>query len=370
MGLVLAACAASAAPAGAQVGPVRAAVIYENYSFDAGLIFDRVTEMTVPIGFDIRLGRFGTLAASTGYARITLRSTDVAQLPHQDLSGVLDSELRLSMNLVPGRLVAIAMGVLPTGIRSVDQEQLSILGVISSDIIGFAAPSLGSGGSVGGGLAGAIPLGRFALGFGATYRMPLAYQPVIGRSDNLKPGAEIRLRAGVEGALSRQTFTRLAVVYAMRGKDQVAATNQNGVGNRVIGYLAVNQQLGKMAATLYGFDVFRGEPTLEASAAGAAILPRGNLIAGGFQLAIPLGRNTEFTPRAEMRFSAAAPDTSAAPMERLGRSSRFGFDLRQRMSRSLALVLQAGRVSGNVRQADTDVGLSGWRGAFHLELNP
>ncbi|MEX0691398.1 MAG: hypothetical protein WD934_05145 [Gemmatimonadales bacterium] len=360
----------TASPAAAQLfGPARTAVLYESYAFDPGLIFDQITQLTVPIGMDLRLGRLGTLATSTGFTRITLRSTDVGQLANQDLSGMLDTELRLSVPLSPGRLIAIATGVLPTGVSTVEQSQLSILGAISSDIIGFAAPSVGSGGSVGGGLIGVVPLGRFALGFGATYRLPLAYQPVLGNVDDLQPGAEIRLRAALEGGLSRQTFTRLALIYAVRSKDQVASQTQNGVGNRLIAYLSVNQQLGRMALTLYGFDVFRGEPQIEGSTVGAAILPRGNLLAGGMRLAIPLGQATEFTPRFELRVSTAAADTAAAPMERLGQSMRFGFDLRRRLSPGASLVAQGGMVSGSVRQANADIGMSGWRTALHLELH-
>ena len=149
-GLLLAALAASVAPATAQLfGPTRTAVIFENYSFDTGLIFDRVTEMTVPLGMDFRLGRLAGLAVSTGYARITLRSTDAAQLASQDVSGMLDTELRLSLNIIPGRLVAIASGVIPTGIKTVEDEERSILGAISSDVIGFASPAIGSGAASG-----------------------------------------------------------------------------------------------------------------------------------------------------------------------------------------------------------------------------
>ena len=367
----LAVAASAVTPLAGQVGPVRAAAFYESYSFDAGLIFDRVTEITVPVGLDVGLGRLGTLALSTGFARIALASTDQTQLTDQNLSGTLDTELRLSLNIVPGRLIAVANGTLPTGIRSVEQDQLSILGALSSDVIGFSAPSLGGGGAVGGGLVTALPLGRFALGVGGTYRLPLAYEPVIGRTDDLKPGAEFRLRTGLEGPLSRRTYVRLAVIYAVRQKDQVAGSTQHGVGNRIIAYLSANQQLGSTALTLYGFDVFRGSPQVEGSALGAAILPRGNLMAGGFRWAVPLGRATVFTPRAELRVSSAAPDTTAGvALQRLGSSVRVGFDFRRRLGASLAMVLQGGYASGSVRQGDADVGFGGFRSAFHLELTP
>lgn len=354
------------------VGPVRSAVIYEGYSFDAGLVLSKISELTVPLGVDVRLGRMGTLTLSSGYARVSLTSADKTQLPDQQVSGLLDTELRFGFNLIPGKLILLATGALPTGIKTVQQEQLSILGAISSDIIGFSSSTLGSGGSVGGGFAGAVPLGRFALGLGATYKLPLSYQPIIGRSDELKPGAEFRMRGGVEGPLSRTTYVRLAAIFASRQKDQVAAQTQNGVGNRMIEYLAVNQGLGSSQLTLYGFDVYRGSPQVEATAAGAAILPKGNLLALGARFAVPLksGGTSRITPRLEYRVSSAAPDTATATMQRLGSSVRAGMDLQFPLSRSLSTVLQGGYVSGNVVQSGTQVGLHGFRAALQLVLTP
>ena len=165
-----------------------------------------MSELTVPVGFDIGLGRLGSLALSGGYAGVNLTSSDRQQLPDQKVTGMLDTEARLSVNLVPGKLVALFTGAAPTGTKSVQQEQLSVLGAISSDVIVFSATSLGSGGNVGGGLVGAIPAGKFAIGFGATYRMPLSYTPVVSAS-SLQPGSEIRLRGGLEGSMGPKTYS-------------------------------------------------------------------------------------------------------------------------------------------------------------------
>ena len=110
-----------------------------------------------------------------------LRSTDPQQLSNQNIAGMLDTEARLSINLVSGRLVALATGAIPTGTKTVQQEQLSVLGAISSDVIGFSASNLGSGGHVGAGFVGATPVGKFALGYGATFRLPLSYTPITGQ---------------------------------------------------------------------------------------------------------------------------------------------------------------------------------------------
>lgn len=349
---------------------VRTAVLYESYTFDAGLLFNKVTEMTVPIAISFGLGRFGNLAISTGYAKAEITSTDPTQISDQQISGVLDTEARLSFDLIPGRLVGIVSGAVPTGTKTVAFEELSVLGAISSDLIGFSAANLGTGGNVGAGFAGAVPVGRMALGFGATFRKPLTYEPVLGRTTELRPGAEIRLRGGLEGAIATRTYIRLAAIYARREKDVVSDSTRNGVGNRIIGYVSLNQGLGSASVTVYGFDVFRGNPQLESTAAGAAILPRGNLLAAGLRFDFPLGRTTTVEPNVEYRVSDAAPDASTTSLERLGESFRYGVDLRIRATRRWAIVLQGGGISGYVTQSAARINFRGFRSALHLEFTP
>jgi hypothetical protein len=274
------------------------------------------------------------------------------------------------VNVVPGRLVLIATGSVPTGTKSVQPEQLAVLGAISSDVIGFSAGSLGSGGTVGGGFIGAVPLGRFALGFGATYKLPLSYQPVLGQDNMLQPGGEIRFRGGLEGALARRTYLRFAGIYARSSPDKVAGTTRHGVGTRLIGYLSLSQGIGSANVTVYGFDVFRGDPQIEQTAAGAAYLPRGNLLAIGGRVDLPLGLRTTVAPVFEYRVSAAAADTSATALQRLGGSVRTGVELRQVFSPRIAALLQGGGVFGNVVQAGDRIGFNGFRVAASLEVSP
>ena len=72
---------------------------------------------------------------------------------------------------------------------------------------------------------------------------------------------------------------------------------QNGVGSRLITYLSLNQGLGAAKSfTLYGFDVLRGQPQLEQTAVGAAVLPRGNLLALGARFDLGLAPATTVSP--------------------------------------------------------------------------
>ncbi len=353
----------------------RTAVLYESYTFDTLLVFDRVSEMTVPLGLSYTFGRLGNIALSSGYARVDLRSSGTdTTFGDQQLSGLLDTEARLSVNVMPGKLVMLVTGAVPTGIKTVEQEELSILGALSSDVVGFAASNLGSGGNVGGGLVGAFPLGRWAAGFGATFRQPMGYAPVLGEDEQLKPGSEVRLRAGLEGPLARRTYVRTATIFARTSKDRIAFSGvdstRHGVGNRLITYVSINQGIRSLSLTLYGFDVFRGDPQIEATAIGAAKLPRGNLLAVGGRLDVPLGGTTTVSPNAEWRGSDAAPNDTTTALERLGASLRYGVDVRHRLTPGTALVLQGGGTSGHLFQAGSRVNLSGYRVALHLEISP
>ena len=357
-------------------GPLttRGAAFFETYSFGASdsgktLIYKTVSELTVPIGADVKLGRRGSFAVSSGFAMVKLVSNDPL-FPSQRLSGPLDTETRLSWELVPGKLIVLANGVVPTGSKTVQREQLAILGAISSDVIGYSAPSLGSGGNLGGGVVGAVPVGKFSAGFGATYKQALSYQPLAGQTRVLQPGSELRFRTGFEGAAARRTFVRVAAILARSSRDRIADTVRNGVGTRVIAYLSVNQAFGKASVTVYGFDVYRGSPQVEPTPTGAAILPKGNLISAGARLDYAVSTRTTLSPRLEVRGSAAAADTASAALQRLGSSFRFGVDARQVLKTGMAAVLQAGGVVGSLLQAGQAIPFSGLRAALSLEYTP
>ena len=83
---------------------VRVSTLFESYSFGTGLPFSKVTEFTVPLSITYQLGRFGNVALSSGYATVSLTSSDPTQLADQTVSGVLDTEARLSVKGLNGRL--------------------------------------------------------------------------------------------------------------------------------------------------------------------------------------------------------------------------------------------------------------------------
>ncbi|MDH4044774.1 MAG: hypothetical protein OEY20_04120 [Gemmatimonadota bacterium] len=340
---------------------VRAQAVYESYSFDPGFNFEKVSEFSVPVGVDLSIGRRLDVTLSAGY--VSLEVTPKAD--YERVSGMLDTQLRFGIKLIPGHLTAIIAGAVPTGVK-VDSAQASVLTPIASDVIGFAIPTLGMGGSLGGGLVGAVSAGRFAIGMGATYHYPFSYQPFQNSTTELVPGSELRGRLGIEGPLARTTYMRFAGVYAARSKDQFGGVTQSGVGNRLIGYGEVIQGIGRMQLTLYAFDVYRGSPSIE----GPAVLPKGNLIAAGFRHAVPVTRTLSLAPRVEWRMSTAAVETTgpigATPtfgsLQKAGSSFRIGMDVRQAFSPGVSLGVYGSGLFGDVRpEGGADVPINGWR---------
>ena len=103
-------------------------VFVESYSFDEGLDFSRVSQVTVPIGVTVPF-RWGALAFSSGYVYTDLKAAAGSALSDQSLSGLLNTELRLSWDAVPGRLTVFAIGAIPTGVETVTQDELAVLAV-------------------------------------------------------------------------------------------------------------------------------------------------------------------------------------------------------------------------------------------------
>jgi hypothetical protein len=347
---------------------VRAQTVYESYAFDPGFTFDKVSEFAIPVGVDLSFGRRVDVTLSTGYVSLALEP----ETDYETVSGLIDTELRLGINLIPGRLIAVFTGVVPTGVK-VDEANAGVLTPIASDVIGFAIPTLGMGASVGGGFVGAMPVGKFALGAGLTAMYPFTYEPFQNSTTQLAPGGEIRGRLGVEGPLATRTYLRVAGVFAARGKDEFDGQIQSGIGQRYIGYAEVVQGIGRMQLTLYGFDVYRGDPSIE----GAAVLPKGNLIAAGFRHAIPVTSSFSVAPRAEWRMSTAAPVTSSEPdgtpitfgaLQKVGSSLRLALDMTQTLARGVAVSGYGSWLTGDVRPegSATDIPLSGWRAGLTL----
>jgi len=351
---------------------VRGAALFESYKFSGNLgsAFDHVSELSLPLTLSAQLGRRTALTVATGYARVSIsnqgRETSL-------ITGVLDTELRLAFQAVPDRITIFTTSRFPTGIASLEQSDLLVLGVLARDVIGFSSSNLGGGGAVGGGIAVSAPVGRMALGLAASFTENGTFRPVQGLAGEFRPGGEIRARLGLEGPIAQRSFLQMSGIFTHHGEDEVSGASQSSVGNTFSGSVSLNQGLGATTLTLYVFDLYRSASGLVPTAVGTAFLNRGNLFAAGARWSFPLAGGTSLTPRVEIRDSKADTNGSGSGflkgLAQLGRTTRFGVDLRHRIGQRQAVVLRGGTLSGSVvDNMGMDVDVTGYRVSLQLEI--
>jgi hypothetical protein len=302
---------------------------------------------------------------------VSLTGDPSAGLENQEVSGIIDTEARLVLELVPDRVSFLTTAVAPTGMEALHVDEEAVLTALSSQVIGFSTTRLGGGGRAGAGFVGAFPVGEMALGLAGTYTHSLSYSPLVGQSSEWKPGGEIRIRAGLEGTVAPQSYLRVAAIFAARQADQLDGNQQGEVGNQVHVYASLNQGFESSALTLYMFDSYRSAPQIESTSIGAVLLPKGNLLALGAKLEIPVARETRLIPKAEFRRLTEAPrdETGGGSLEAAGSTFRLGADLKHPLNQNLALVVEANALFGNVGAGNgATVGVSGFRGGLHLEF--
>jgi hypothetical protein len=361
---------AFATPARSQTPSVSTALVRDYYSFNPGLGFEDIAELSIPVVARFGLPWRSDLLLSTGYA--SLSSTGSDGNPDLKLSGVLDTEARLAMEMIPGRLSLLLTGVLPSGTQTVDAEQVPLLALISNEALDLSTVRFGSGGGLGIGFSGALPLGSLALGVAATFRQEFAYAPIQDSPSRLDPGLETRLRVGLEGPVEGLGYLRLAGVLSRRGQDAIDDEGQGASGNLWTGYAALERSLSSSSLVLYLFESFRSGPRIEGTAFGPTVLPRSNVFAVGGRWAFPLRRTNLITARFEYRSTRAAPEVEATDLEALGNAFRAGFEYRHALRPTTALVAQAEGLigeTGDLSGADL-TGLTGYRLGLHLEWIP
>jgi hypothetical protein len=354
----------------ANVG-VNTAFLFEKYSFDSDLSYSEVTEMTLPFTFTAPLGRGSAFTLSGGYTWVTVATPSGESQAEQAVSGLIDTEARLVVGLVPDRFNLLLTAVAPTGMEALEVEDEAVLTALSSPVIGFSTTNLGTGGNVGAGLVGALPLGDMALGIAGSYTHPLAYIPVVGQTSEWKPGGELRIRAGLEGTVAPRTYIRVATIFGVRKKDQVDGEERGGLGNQLHTYFSLNHGIESAALSFYAVNSYRSAPQIEATAVGAVRLPKGNLFALGAKVEIPVTRETRFVPQVEYRRLAEAPrdGTGDGSLESAGSTFRVGADLRLPLNQRFAVVVEANGLFGNVGAGEgATAGVSGFRAGLHLEV--
>ena len=334
----------------------RAGVVFESYSFGDGLAFERVSELTVPLVLTQRFGERVSLDIGTAYVRATVREAGGATIDH---AGVIDTDVRATIGIVPGRLVLAVVGTLPTGTTAVPDTTIPLFGATTTDLLGFTTAGFGSGGGLSAGFASAFRLGaHWAAGTAASYRYGASYTPVRGGGE-LAPGGEIRARFGLEGPFGPggRYYFRGAFVYTTTAATELEAGGQSTIGDRALTYIALSMPLGRSTLSLYGWDMRRFRARAD-TAPGAVAMPRGNLLALGARLEHPLSPDATLAPLVEFRHELTGP---GARLELLGYLLRAGTDLRYRLWEHAVAVVQAQLAFGSLNSQGTRISVFGPR---------
>jgi hypothetical protein len=336
----------------------RTGVYFESYSFGAGLAFDRISEFTIPISATQRLGDRLVIDVGTAFASASVRTATGETIDHE---GLVDTDLRATIGVIPGKLIFNLVGTIPTGATAVPDTTIPLFGATATDLLGFTTPGFGSGGGVSAGFASAFRMGtNWAVGTGASYRYGMSYTPVKGGTE-MSPGGEIRARLGLEGPFGGGKYFRGAFVFTTTGANDLGAGSQSTIGNRFLLYAAVSMPMGNSKVSLYAWEMRRMRAR-DFGTAGTVSVPRGNVLAIGTRLDRPLSPNATLSPLLEFRHELTDAGTQ---MELLGYLLRAGTDLRYRLSDHAAGVVQAQLAFGKLQDAGTSVSIVGPRlGAF------
>jgi len=372
--IVFALAAVGPTGATAQVGAtVRAATLFESYSFDDGLGYSSLSEFSTPVVIDFDLGDRYDFLVSSGFARVSAESENGGR--DISVSGPLDTEARLTVELLPSRLSLLVTGTIPTGTTEVDTNAGAALGLIASEVLDFSIVRLGSGGGIGAGLVGAIPVGNFALGAAASIGTGTEYTPVEGGLD-YRPGSELRFRLGVEGPVGRTSYLRLAAVTSRRSEVELGGEVQGEPGLETSLYATLQQGLGASTLSVYAFGSMRSEPIIEPSALGIVVLPEARIFVTGARWTLNVRDRDRLMPRVEFRLSDAVPPPAggftgtSGDFQRLGTTLRLGADYRLRATPDVSVVFQADGLTGQIGtlgSSGTLPDVSGFRGGIQLE---
>lgn len=338
----------------------RTGVYFESYSFGRGLAFNRISELTIPVSVTQRFGNRVVLDVATAFASA---SSDQAGGGTIDHSGFIDTDVRATVNVVPGRLLLSFVGTIPTGATTVPDTTIPLFGATATDLLAFSTPNFGTGGGISSGFASAFPMGaNWAVGAGASYRYGARYVPVTGGS-TLIPGGEIRARLGMEGPFGDGKYFRGALVYTTSAANDVGGGEQSSIGDRVLAYASASLPWGSSHLSLYGWDMRRLRARNYDAPATIAV-PRGNVLVLGARLEKSLSPNATLMPLLEFRHELTGPTEK---MELLGYLLRGGADLRYRMSDRASGIVQAQLAFGTLQDEGTRVSVVGPRLGVLLE---
>ncbi len=332
------------------VGSVRvlSGVEARGLSFKSGLGLTGATEFAVPIGaiwtVSDRLGLdFGVRYASATRTPETGSKASV--------SGLTDTQVRASYQIVPDVVVFTLAANLPTGKTKLTADELVAAGVVASELIPFPVQSFGAGANVTTGIAVAVPVMGWAVGAGGSYRLSGAYSPLSTTDSSYKPGGELRVRVGADRVVG-QGRVSLGFTYSTFAEDEFGGARIFQPGKRYITQGSWSFPVGNIGLAVYAWDLYRTSGTV---VVGGSATEKQNVLTLGAAASLQLGRNV-LRPQLEYRVQSAGTDKLEAAGHLLSLSARYQLPLSERFA-----LLPAVRFdTGNIVTSAATVGFTGW----------
>ena len=349
--------------AGAQVSDPQAGagVVIESYTFRAPLqtSIDKISLLTVPIVARATIARQLELSVNGAFASATLTR------PGGDattLSGLTDTELRLTYATMGDRVRLSAIGLAPTGKSKLTAGEMDVTGVIAADLLPFEISNWGSGGGLGVNAAVATPVSDGAnVGVSAGFVAARKYEPLNATSFAYRPGNQMQIRGAADRTFGTSAKGSLQVTYLHFSQDQNAGANfyqagdrlqaasslafaagANGTGILYLGYLrrAEGRYTDVVRVTpaqdlVYAGTAFRRPmggavivPSLDVRLLGnASGVDQGRTISAGLGIEIPRG-SYEIYPQAKARLGKL---TMRSSQESDFTGFQFGLTIRSRV---------------------------------------
>lgn len=218
-------------PAHAQTATVGGGAVFETYRFsDAEKIdIDALTLLTTPFGATVRFTRAVSLQVSGAWARGELERPDGSGAT---ISGLTDTDVRLSATLGRDAVTITAIAQLPTGVAELTEREADAAGMFAADVLPFRVTNWGAGGGLGLSTAVAQPVGEFALGLAAGYVVAREFEPVVG-SAQYRPGNQLHITGAIDRTFGTSGKASLSVTYQRFGEDEADGANLFRTGDRI-----------------------------------------------------------------------------------------------------------------------------------------
>lgn len=293
---------ASGAQAQASALRVGAGMRFETYSFSESetVNLEQIQLLTFPVSVRVPIGSRLELGVSGAFARGTVTRPNGVE---HELSGLTDTDVRLTASLSRDRIRLTAVALLPTGTSELDSAQADVTHLVAADLLPFAISNWGSGGGIGMNAALALPVGAATtVGFSAGYVLAQEYQPLapIGQKQfNYRPGNQLHVRAALDQLIGRSSKVSLQLTYQQFSEDQGDGQNIYQAGDRLqaVGTLAFGA--GRSGAgILYAGLLHRMEGTYNVTQ--LPVTPVQDLLYTGGTLRQPFGTMV-LVPSVELR---------------------------------------------------------------------